>query len=55
MWPSLKKLDFNQLLKELHLDGFVRGLKDANADITTQKYSQKNLPPKQIYDIGNVR
>lgn len=55
IWPSLKKLDFNQLMKELHLDGFIKGLKDANADITTQKYSQKNLPPKQIFDIGNVR
>ncbi len=55
IWPSLKKLDFQALLKELHLDGFVAGLKDANKDITTQQYSLKNLPPNQIYDLGNIK
>ena len=53
--PSLKKLDFEELLKKLNLDGFVNGLKDATTDITSQQYSQKNLPPNQIYDLGNIK
>lgn len=48
IWPALRRLNFQQLLKDLHLTGFVRGLEDANQDITTQQLDLKNLPPTQI-------